>query len=171
MNFSSLEIKMKSMQIVKKAQQGFTLIELMIVVAIIGILAAVAIPAYQDYILKANWATNVSSIDAVKQSAAQCMTDQQNVATECITVAQLRNYGFAGTVFPTPPNATGAVTVEVGATADALKLSFEGNAKAGKFVYAAECKTDAGGNFSCLKTTGDTLVAKTGWKTEATAKR
>jgi type IV pilus assembly protein PilA len=44
----------------KKAQQGFTLIELMIVVAIIGILAAVAIPAYQDYTTKAKVQEGVS---------------------------------------------------------------------------------------------------------------
>ena len=166
---------MKSMKMVKKAQAGFTLIELMIVVAIIGILAAVAIPAYQDYILKAKWGTNVSSIDGVKQAAAQCMSDSQNDGSLCNELSELQAFGFAGTAFPTPPHAgivtvSGAAASGSGATAvpGNVTITFTGTAAAGGLAYSAQCSANAGGNFVCLRaSSGDTLTDKTGWKAAA----
>jgi type IV pilus assembly protein PilA len=55
----------------KKVQQGFTLIELMIVVAIIGILAAIAIPAYQDYTVRAKLSEAIGALAAAKTSVSE----------------------------------------------------------------------------------------------------
>lgn len=59
----------------KKIQQGFTLIELMIVVAIIGILAAIAIPAYQDYTIRAQVSEGLSLSGAAKAAVAEFYMD------------------------------------------------------------------------------------------------
>lgn len=59
----------------KQAQKGFTLIELMIVVAIIGILAAVALPAYQDYTVKAKVGNAIASIGSLKTAVALCVQE------------------------------------------------------------------------------------------------
>jgi len=68
----------------KKVQQGFTLIELLIVIAIIGILAAVALPAYNTYTNKAKFSEVVLATSPMKQAANLCaQIDGSLLATVC----------------------------------------------------------------------------------------
>src|SRR5215510_596458 len=64
----------------KRIQRGFTLIELMIVVAIIGILAAIAIPQYQDYIARSQVGEALTLFDGLKTPVGECVNLHGNVA-------------------------------------------------------------------------------------------
>ena len=89
---------MKNMM--KKTQQGFTLIELMIVVAIIGILASIAIPAYQDYMTRAKWAKAVSTVAALKLAISECLNDNSGNASCCDTTSSLDLGKYGVTAMP-----------------------------------------------------------------------
>jgi type IV pilus assembly protein PilA len=85
----------------KRAQQGFTLIELMIVVAIVGILAAIAIPAYSDYIVRSKQSEAEAAVAACKTSVAEYVATKaalpgDNDAAGCSQVTTQYVKGGAG---------------------------------------------------------------------------
>lgn len=104
---------MKSMKMVKKAQAGFTLIELMIVVAIIGILAAVAIPAYSDYTVKAKVANALQSAGSIKTAVALCAQEAGDPATcqSSNSAANLPTFTATKEVASATVNANGVIVL------------------------------------------------------------
>ena len=106
----------------KKVQQGFTLIELMIVVAIIGILAAVAIPAYQDYTAKAQASEAFILLDGLKTPIAEAMsTDATTGCNIPVGAVSTGKYVLSiGTTYTAPNCALLATFVASGANAKVL---------------------------------------------------
>ena len=91
----------------KKMQKGFTLIELMIVIAILGILIAIALPAYQDYTVRAR----VS--EAVAQTAPAKLAVAETAASRGVAATSVTDNTYAGFDF-TPTEYVESITIENG---------------------------------------------------------
>jgi type IV pilus assembly protein PilA len=141
----------------KSVQKGFTLIELMIVVAIIGILAAIAIPAYQDYTIRAQVSEGSSLIGGLETAFDEYYANTGSAAAISQNSVLGVNSPISGTYVSGVTTNTNQITVTYGTNANT-------NIQNGTVIWTAY--TSANGDITWLcnagATTAATLAAQTG---------
>lgn len=137
----------------KEIEKGFTLIELMIVVAIIGILAAVAIPSYQDYTARSQVTEAVNLAAGFKTGLAEYYSDGGVWPTYLTTVGSTLSGKYVSTTFlATGANVSGDIVIHAQFSATGVNPSI------GSSIYALE-STNGGHTWLCGSLATGTTVA------------
>ena len=134
----------------KQVQKGFTLIELMIVVAIIGILASIALPAYQDYTKRAHVTEGLSLASGAKTAVAEYFSTNAAWPTNNTSAGLAPANTIKGT-------AVDSVTVGTGGAITAL---FNAKVESGKKLVLKPTDTGGAIKWDCTPTAGTDINAK-----------